>query len=112
MNDADHPGSFSLVHNGHRVLTGPQDLRQDIEQRLLEDPDTPFEQRVCDYLVENVYHWYPVTESNCIHDPVVLVNSIGFGFCDGLANASAVIARDAGCPSRVWWLAGHVVTEI
>jgi len=111
-NVSDRDIEFDWTHAGRRVLPDRSALLADIDAQRDAWRDAPYEYRMWRYVTDNVYHWYPVTEAFWIHDPLVLVNSIGFGFCDDVANAMAVIAREKGMPSRVWWLSGHVVPEL
>jgi hypothetical protein len=55
---------------------------------------------------------YTLTESTWIHEPLTLINSIGFGYCDDVASAFAQLAQHAGYQARVWTLGGHVVPEV
>jgi len=108
-NSSDRMVSFDWAHSGMKVASNRQGVLADVVSSA---DGLPLELKLWRYLADNVYHWYPTTEAFWIHDPVVLVNSVGFGFCDDLASAMALLAREAGLDSRVWWLSGHVVPEV
>jgi hypothetical protein len=54
----------------------------------------------------------PLTEKDWQHCPALMVNSIGLGECDDYAEILAVLWQDLGYNSRVWYLSGHVVSEV
>jgi hypothetical protein len=110
VNRSTGPVAFAWTHDGNRVLTGIDAVMEDVERSQSSRSGLAAE-RVWYYLIENVYHWYSLTESSWVHDPVALVNSVGFGLCDDVANAAAELGRHAGLSTRVWWLSGHVVPE-
>jgi len=47
-----------------------------------------------------------------VHDPVILLNSLGVGYCDDFASAYYGLATLLGLEARVWSLGGHVVPEV
>lgn len=58
------------------------------------------------------YHFYPPTEGDEEHDPILWLNVYGYGFCDDAATAATFLWERAGMKSRIWWLSGHVVPEV
>jgi len=56
-------------------------------------------------------HGTPFSGAMWFHEPVLYVNSLGFGYCDDVANVLASILTDAGISARVWQLEGHIVCE-
>jgi hypothetical protein len=103
---------FVLRHNGARLFTnGPQILDE-----LTASPDAfpgePLQRKLWRGVRDGTYHWTPLTEAYWQHSPLLLLNSIGFGFCDDVASALTTLARDAGFEARTWALNGHVVPEI
>jgi hypothetical protein len=64
------------------------------------------------FVSANVYHNHSFAGERWEHDPLLLVNSIGFGLCDDVASAFSLVVREAGLSSRVWALSGHVVPEV
>jgi|GEM_PF-2577887 len=111
-NTSGSPVSFSWTHAGNAVLRNRADILARAASVSGAYAAKPFEVQLWRFLTDNTYHWYPTTEAYWIHDPLVLVNSIGFGFCDDVAKAYAVLGQAAGYATRVWWLYGHVVPEI
>jgi hypothetical protein len=55
---------------------------------------------------------YTLTENAWVHEPLTLINSIGFGYCDDVASAFGHLVRAAGYEVRIWSLGGHVVPEV
>lgn len=58
------------------------------------------------------YHADPIIAGTKTHDPFLALNSIGYGYCDDVAAALAIIWQWLGYESRVWVLQGHVVPEV
>lgn len=67
---------------------------------------------IFEFIVDWRYHWYPPGENSDVHDPVKLVNVYGYGFCDDSARNMVALSRLAGLDGRVWFLNGHVVSEV
>lgn len=111
-NVADESVSFQLTHNG---FTSFQSTKQLVEYiRSIPDayPGQPFERKLWRFLIENVVHDYPLSENQWLMDPLVTINSLGWGFCSNVASAFTRIAQEAGMEARVWGLGGHVVPEV
>jgi hypothetical protein len=64
------------------------------------------------FVRDNTYHGLPLADSTWENDPLLLINSIGWGYCDDVAGALVHLARAGGLESRVWALNGHVAPEI
>ncbi len=111
-NTSDREVSFELRHNGARLLPSLAEVANDVDAMPEERPFEAFERRLWRYLRDNVYHYVPITAAAWLHDPVLLVNSVGFGFCDDVAAAYVVLAQSWGYEARIWDLYGHVVPEI
>jgi hypothetical protein len=108
-NTSDQTVAFSWRHADMPVASNRREIMFDVERS---QAGLPVDQALWRYVADNTYPWYPTTELGWIHDPLVLINSIGFGFCDDVATAMALLAREAGLESRVWRLSGHVVPEV
>jgi hypothetical protein len=106
------PVSLRLRHNMHEVLNDSLDAVRVVQALEAAHPDETVDVHLWRYLSESTYWWYPVTAKFWAHDPVVLLNSIGYGFCDDVANALAILGQEMGLRSRVWYLQGHVVPEV
>ncbi|MCE3258321.1 MAG: hypothetical protein K0Q64_2404, partial [Nitrobacter vulgaris] len=111
-NVADFDVSFQFDINDHMY---PGDragslLRMVEEESLTAEASTPF--RIWKALAENIRRGATLTESTWIHGPVRLLSSLGFGYCDDVASAFSILAKEAGYEVRVWTLSGHVVAEV
>jgi len=111
-NNSEVSIDFILRHNGERLETSIESLLESIDQMAAEVPDEPFERKLWRYLRDHVYHELPISTQKFVHDPLTLVNSIGWGLCDDVATAFMHLARASGRESRVWYLEGHVVPEV
>lgn len=64
------------------------------------------------FVMDKIYYLPSFEESNKFHHPLTLINSLGYGQCDDLSAALAIIWKDLGYNSRVWELGGHIVPEV
>ena len=94
------------------VAASSDQLVQEVRNLPDEIPAEPFERKLWRYVRDGSYHMDPLTGSYWAHDPVLFLNSIGFGFCDDAAAVFVILARKAGFQARGWDLGGHVVAEI
>ena len=85
-------------------------LRMVEKGRSAANTTTPF--RIWKALSESTRRGATLTENTWVHGPVRLLSSLGFGYCDDLASAFSLLAREAGYEVRVWTLNGHVVPEV
>jgi hypothetical protein len=106
------PVTFRLRHNGHEVLRNLEDAVREIEALAARYPGQPVEEHLWRYVMDGTYHWYPVTAEFWAHDPITILNSIGYGFCDDVAATLAALGSKMGYRTEVWDLYGHVVPEI
>jgi hypothetical protein len=100
---------FQLKHNGAVLATTHTEL---VDEALDSAVSATPERALWAYVNNATYHWYSLTPDRWVHDPVVLLNSIGFGLCDDVAAALVLMARNAGIGGNVWNLEGHVVAEL
>lgn len=75
-------------------------------------PNEPNYQKAWRFLTARAYVYTPFTGDVQNYDPLLFVNSVGYGYCDSFANVLATIWQWQGYQSRVWYLSGHVVPEI
>lgn len=61
------------------------------------------------YFSHSVPSW---EAANRLDNPVRLINSYGYGFCDEFAAINAALWEAAGLKSRYWFLGGHTVSEV
>lgn len=111
-NDSDRGVDFSLVHDGFPVFVNRAQFVSHIQSMPASYEGEPFERKLWRFLVNNTYHWPPLSSQPWLGDPWALVNSLGWGFCGEVAGTYAVLAQEAGFQARVWSLNGHVVPEI
>jgi hypothetical protein len=111
-NDSDHSATFSLIHNRQRIEQSLDAMLESIHDLPECFEGEPLEQKIWRFVRDRVYHAVPITGGQWVHDPLLLINSVGWGFCDDVAAAFAYLVRAAGFESRVWGLSGHVVPEV
>jgi len=99
VNGRLYPGSIARIADNIRAMPD-------------ESPGETFEHKAWRSLSMNTWRGFTLTDAEWIHDPTVLVNSLGFEYCDDVAAALAVLVRSAGGTARVWTLNGHVVPEV
>jgi hypothetical protein len=103
---------FALGHNGFRSFTSVEEIAAYAEALPDRYENEGFERKLWRFLRDSTLHDYPLTKNLWMYDPLVTVNSTGWGFCSNVASAYAQIAAAAGYPARVWELTGHVVAEV
>lgn len=105
--------AFNAVINGNSFYRDDDDILDEVRRtRAATSVDERFHIRLWRYVMENRYHDAPYTVHLWGHSPVLMFNSIGFGFCDDAASVYAALAEKSGYESRVWVLSGHVVPEV
>ncbi len=75
-------------------------------------PGEPLPYKIAREVARVMGRGYTLTERTWIHEPMTVMNSIGFGYCDDVASAFTYLVRRAGFDARVWTLGGHVVPEV
>ena len=109
-NPLDSSVKFGLGWNDKSIFESLQDLVTAAVPKVQSDADVALD--LWNFMTGHIYHNNSFAEERWEHDPLILVNSIGFGLCDDNASALAFMARELGLPARVWALDGHVVPEI
>lgn len=102
---------FGLRHGGRALAGSIGDLVEEAGSHSGTPMERP-ERNLWAYVNNNTYHWHSLTAARWVHDPLILLNSVGFGLCDDVASALVLLARSAGLSANVWTLEGHVVAEI
>lgn len=92
-----------------RFSYSSENIIEKIRKMPGEDPDYV---KAWKYIIYNTFHSDTLTDKTWLHNPLILLNSVGYGFCDDRAAALSGIWRDMGYKTRVWNLEGHVVPEI
>jgi hypothetical protein len=103
---------IGLVHNGFPTFATRQDIVDYVRAMPDEMSGEPFARKLWRFLITTTYHWPQFGTQIYLDDPLLVVNSLGFGFCGQVASSYVLIAREAGYEARVWGLSGHVVSEI
>jgi len=111
-NAGEQPVDFAMVQNGFETFETIDDIVRHVWDMPAEFPGETFQRKLWRYVRDNVYHWPFLKPDTWLMNPVVQVNSVGFGFCSSVAAMYAAIARAAGYEARIWALSGHVVPEI
>ena len=75
-------------------------------------PGEPLPQKIWRTMASHTIRGATLTADSWVHDPALVMNSIGFVYCDDVASAFGHLASQAGLQSRVWTLGGHVVPEL
>jgi len=112
VNTSEVDVELALRQNGSALVTSADQLVDE----ALALPDAPAETglagKLWRFVRDETYHGDPLVAAVWQHDPVLMMNSIGFGFCDDAAAVYAAIARAGGEEARAWFLEGHIVPEI
>ena len=111
-NRSDEAVTFRLVHNGFPLFRSADEVAAYIDELPGAGEKEPFERRLWQFIRDNVYHGAPVSAETWLYDPLVTLNSFGWGFCGHVASSYVLVARARGYEARVWGLTGHVVPEI
>jgi hypothetical protein len=111
-NSLDHAIEFVLEHNGFRSFRSVEDVAAYVEQIDAAYPGEPYVSKLWRFVRNNLFHDYVLTGETWIYDPLLVLNSLGWGLCGNAASLYVRIARAAGYEARVWELGGHVVPEV
>jgi len=109
-NPLDTSVEFGLGWNDKSIFETLQDLVAAAVPEVQSDADVALD--LWNFTTGHIYHNNSFAAERWEHDPLILVNSIGFGLCDDTSSALAFMARELGLPARVWALDGHVVPEV
>jgi len=110
-NNFTDPIDLGLSWNGRTIYESRADMVADATTSVAGDASSRA-LALWRFVRENSYHALPLASNQWAHDPLLLLNSIGWGLCDDVASALAHLARTAGFEARVWALNRHVVPEI
>lgn len=112
LNTSTSDVTFELRHDGALLATTGDQLVQEVRALPDEVAQEPFERKLWRFVRDGTYHGDPLTGAYWQHDPLLFMNSIGFGYCDDVTAVYVTVAQQGGYPSRGWLLQGHVVPEI
>lgn len=111
MNTLSHTVNVGLGWNRKTIFESRADMVNAAVSPLEADEDV-IADALWRFMMGHVYHHDSFAAERWEHDPLLLINSIGFGLCDDVSSALAFLARERGLAARVWALEGHVVPEI
>jgi hypothetical protein len=103
---------FDLVHNGNRNFASIAEIVDHVQAMTAQVPGEGFPRRLWRFVRDNVYHWPYLGPDTWLMNPLVTINSLGWGLCSSVAATYVEIARAAGYEARIWALNGHVVAEV
>jgi hypothetical protein len=96
----------------NKIFSSNDDLLNKISTMPPEYQGEPLYRKAWRFVRDNRYHWDPLTGNTWQHNPALLLNSIGYGFCDDSAAIYSSLVTALGFQTRVWMLNGHVVPEV
>lgn len=111
-NPGNHDVRFNLAINGKRFFANDDDVLDEIQATHSPNNDEGFAMALWRFMILNRYHYEPYTAQQWGHAPTLFLNSLGYGLCDDIAAATSSLARRRGLAARVWFLNGHIVSEI
>lgn len=109
--------SFQILLNDKPFLSRMEDVLDEIGRMIPAYPDEPYEVRLSRYIAGDIVHAKPYSGQRWMHEPLLQLNSLGYGFCEDVAAAYYLLARKAGYESRIWNIRndadeGHIIPEI
>ncbi len=110
-NTVGTPETVTISIPGY-LFGSKQELLDYIELLPPEYPGEPNYRKAWRFMTTRSYAHIPFSGSAKLYDPLLYLNSLGYGFCDDMASVLAVIWQWQGYESQVDWLNGHVVPEV
>ena len=103
--DFDFHINQKIFQNMNEILVAINKMPNEFEKE-------PIERKAWRYITANTEQLKLHSSNVWIHNPLLMLNSLGFGLCDDLASVLSFIWKKQGFKSRVWGLEGHVVPEV
>jgi hypothetical protein len=115
---------YQIINKGKKTVDGPilyQRYLWNTVRNLIKsagfnsiDDELDKAKSIWRFVVENRYHFLPVTENDEEHDVIKYLSIYGYGFCDDTARVLSKLAEETGLKARTWVIGGgkHVVSEI
>lgn len=110
-NTAGTPATVTISIPGY-LFGSKQELLDYIELLPPQYPGEPNYRKAWRFMTTRSYSHIPFSGSPTLYDPLLYLNSLGYGFCDDMASVLAVIWQWQGYESQVDWLSGHVIPEV
>jgi hypothetical protein len=111
-NTGKETARFVLELNGRPFLQSLDQALDEVRAMPEESPGEPLWRKAWRYTRDQVVFGKPISSASWYEEPCLLLNSAGFGYCDDMAELNCRIWRALGYESRLWYLEGHVVSEV
>ena len=111
INPTDESSTFTMQMNG-KIFENLSDTCKYITSMPPEFPGEGLQRKAWRFCCDMYSHVFPLSSTLWYSSPEILVDSLGFGWCDGIATTECLIWQALGFAARVWWLSGHVVAEV
>ena len=111
INTGDSTASFKLKVND-AIFYSYNDIAQAIDAMPNEFPGEPLERKVWRFVADNTFNFVPLTNNPWVSDPLIMLNSLGFGYCRNFSTVYASILSHRGYETRTFALTDHAVPEI
>lgn len=111
VNSSNHLVNVLLDVNG-AIDSSHRDIMYSIASMESEQPSEPIYKKAWRYMLKKTHHSYPLTGLSWLHEPNIMINSVGFGFCDDVASSVLDVWQMFNYKARRWSLGGHVVSEL
>lgn len=98
--------------NGQLFSRSTQELLKEASRLPAAFAGEPLYRKIFRYVATELRFGRPLTGTNWQHEPLLLLNSLGYGICDDFASTFTHLARAAGYRARVVALTNHVVAEL
>jgi hypothetical protein len=111
FNNSNKTVYFRLNIN-NKIYDSENELAKAVNSLPDEYPNEPHERKAWRFVMLNLLNLESITSENWVHDPLLLMNSLGFGQCDDMATLLSSLWIKLGFQSRIWDLKSHVVPEV
>lgn len=111
-NNGKETAAFGITLNNNKFFSNNNEVLNEIIGMPPEYEGEPLYRRTWRFIINNSYHYPPITGNNWLNSPALFLNSVGFGFCDDSANLFCNILQLAGYETRIWDIYGHVIPEV
>ena len=111
-NESDSMAYFNMQFNGNFSVNTKDLVEQIREFEVPGEPDMPDYEKAYHYMLKFHAHDWAVSDKFYIHEPSLYVNSFGVGLCGDSAGVLKLIWNGMGYESRLWYINGHVVSEV
>jgi hypothetical protein len=110
FNKSDRTLPAPILYQGQRWDAAPELVATAGFREIADELDRAV--AIWRFVSEHREHALPVTQDEEEHDVVKYLALYGYGFCDDTARAVSTLAELSGLKGRVWFIEGHVITEV